>query len=399
MRFQTLFISILLSISTIPSFAQNEDIVVTTQTDSRIFRVSIESSDASDKSLLEKAFGAHGAYKVVTANQSEFHFQFTRKSDSAVECAILSGRPARELKRFVENGNSARNSLLRAADRAVRLTSGEEGFFASRLVFIGERGGNYREVYTSDFFFDEIRYHTADKSQSVNPRWAPDGSKIIYTGYFGSGFPDIFVIDPVTSRRSQFASYKGTNSGARFSPNGSAVAMVLSAPGNSELFISSSAGGGAKRLTRNDSIEASPSWKRDGSELVFTSDTAGKPQLYTISTEGGKMKRIATQISNYCAEPDWNPVDSNKIVFTAVFREGFQIVLWDFKLNKSIILTRGARDSIEPAWLNDGRHIVFTRRVGTSKQLMVIDSVTRQETAISSKRFGSASQANAIYLR
>ena len=390
---------ILISFLALPAFSQNTDLVIGKDSDTRIFRVSIESSDPSDKSLLGRAFGAHGAYKVVAANQSEFHFQFTRKSDSAVECAILSGRPARELKRFVENGNSVRNSLFRAADRAVRLTSGEEGFFASRLTFIGERGGNFQEVYTSDLFFDEIRYHTADKSQSVNPRWAPDGSKIIYTGYFGSGFPDIFVIDPITSRRSQFASYKGTNSGARFSPNGSAVAMVLSAPGNSELFISNSAGGSAKRLTRNNSLEASPSWKRDGSELVFTSDTAGKPQLYTISTQGGKMNRIATQISNYCAEPDWNPVDSSKIVFTAVFREGFQIILWDYKLNKSSILTRGARDSIEPIWLIDGRHIVFTRRVGASKQLMIIDSVTLQESVISSKRFGNASQADAVYLR
>jgi TolB protein len=399
MRFQTLFISILLSFSVLPVVSQNTDLVIDKPSDTRIFRISISCLDAADKALLTLAFGAHGAYKVVPENQSEFHFEFTRQTDEAVECAILSGRPARELKRFVEQGNSSRNSLFRAADKAVRLTSGVDGFFASRLVFIGQRGGSFQEVYTSDLFFDEIRYHTADNSQSVNPRWAPDGSKIIYTGYFGSGFPDIFVIDPANSRRSQFASYKGTNSGARFSPNGSAVAMVLSATGNSELFISNSAGGNAKRLTRNDSLEASPSWKGDGSELVFTSDTAGKPQLYTISTQGGKMNRIPTQISNYCAEPDWNPVDSSKIAFTAVFKEGFQIVLWDYKENKSIILTRGVYDSIEPVWLKDGRHIVFTRRVGASKQLMIIDSVTRQESGISSTRFGNVSQADVVYLK
>ena len=111
------------------------------------------------------------------------------------------------------------------------------------------------------------------------------------------------------------------------------------------------------------------------------------------------MTRIATQISNYCAEPDWNPVDSSKIVFTAVFREGFQLVVWDFKENKSEILTRGARDSIEPCWLDDGRHIVFTRRVGGKKQLMIIDSESKQEQPLSSSRFGNASQPDAVYLR
>lgn len=398
MQFTRLFAILLLTSLAVPLYSQIDEITVTKASDTRIFRISFEASVPTDRTLLNAAFDAHGAYKVVSVNESEFHFNFSRVGANAVECAILSGRPARELKRFTESGNSERHSLFKSADRAVRLTSGSNGFFASRLVFIGQRSGNFQEVYTSDLFFGEIRYHTADNSQAVSPRWSPDGRKIIYTGYFRSGFPDIFVIDPVSSLRSPFATYEGTNSGARFSPNGQAVAMVLSAPGNSEIYISNSTGGAAKRLTRNNSLEASPSWKSDGSELVFTSDAMGKPQLYRISTQGGKMTRIATQISNYCAEPDWNPVDANKIAFTAVFREGFQVVLWDYKTNKSEILTRGARDSIEPCWLNDGRHLVFTRREGNSKQLMILDSVTKQERALSSKRFGNASQADSVYL-
>lgn len=380
-------------------FSQDDVIVVQKQSDTRIYRISFDASSAEDKNLLEVAYNTHGAYRLVPTNQSEFHFQFTRRRANEIECAILSGRPAKELKRFNESGNSSRNSLLRAADRTVRLTSGVKGFFASRLVFIGQRNRTFQEVYTSDIFFGELKFHTADKSQSVSPRWSPDGRSIIYTGYFKSGFPDIFVIDAQNSRRRPFASYKGTNSGARYSPDGNAVAMVLSATGSSELYIAGASGSNPKRLTRNNSLEASPSWKRDGSELVYTSDALGKPQLYRVSTRGGRETRISTQISNYCAEPDWNPVDSSKIVFTAVFREGFQIVLWDFKTNKSEILTRGARDSIEPTWLSDGRHILFTRRVGSSKQLFVIDSFTRQERPISSKRFGNVSQADAVYLR
>ena len=397
MRFPKIVLLSALFFHTLSLVAQNEDIVVTRQ--SSVIPISVDISSAADKNLLNTAFGVHGAYKVVAANQSKFHLQFTRRSVTEVECAILSGRPAKELKRFTERGTSERESLLRAADRAVRLTSGLNGFFASKLVFIGQRGGTHQEVYTSDLFFGGIRYRTADRSQAVSPRWSPDGGKIIYTGYFRSGFPDIFVIDDGTSIRSPFATYEGTNSGARFSPNGSGVAMVLSASGSSELYVSNAQGARLKRLTRNNSLEASPSWKSDGTELVFTSDSMGKPQLYRISSKGGKMTRIATQISNYCAEPDWNPVDPSKIAFTAVFREGFQIVLWDFKKNRSEILTRGARDSIEPCWLADGRHIVFTRRVGNTKKLMILDSETKTERPLSSTRFGNASQADAVYVR
>ena len=103
-RLRNILLSLTFSFSS-SLMAQDEDIVVTTTTDSKIFRVSIESTDSADLGLLNNAFTAHGAYKVVPANQSEFHLQFIRKSENTVECAILLGRPARELKRFVESGN------------------------------------------------------------------------------------------------------------------------------------------------------------------------------------------------------------------------------------------------------------------------------------------------------
>ena len=378
---------------------QAGDIVITKAPDERIFRISFTASDAKDATLLRKCFDAHGAYREVGANQSEFELKFNRISAQQVECVISSGRPSKELKRFAVSGKNSRDSLFRATDRAVRLTSGSAGFFASKLLFIGERGGNTQEVYSSDLFFGSIQQHTNDKSQAVCPRWSPDGRYIIYTSYYRSGFPDIFIIDSRNSKRSPFATYKGTNSGARFSPDGRAVAMVLSATEDVELYLANAQGKNLKRITRNKSIEASPSWKADGTELVFTSDSFGRPQLYRMAVSGGEMTRIRTNVSRYCAEPDWNHVDPDKIVFTANFLEGFQIVLWDYRKNKSDILTRGKRDSIEPVWLEDGRHVVFTRREGSTKRLMILDSITKRERPLNSTRFGNVSQADVVYLK
>lgn len=379
--------------------SQQDDFTITKASEERIYRISFAASNARDTALLRKCFDAHGAYREVGTDASEFHLEVNRTSDQEVWCIFRSVRPQRVVKRYGATGSNSRDSLFRAVDNFVQLTSGLRGFFASKLLFIGQRGGEAQEVYSSDLFFGEVKQRTSDKSQAVSPRWHPNGRHIIYTSYYRSGFPDIFIIDSSTSKRVPFATYKGTNSGARYSPDGRFVAMALSATDNVELYLAKTQGKGLKRITRNDSIESSPTWKRDGSELVFTSDALGRPQLFRMSSSGGNMTRIMTNISRYCAEPDWNHVDPNKIVFTAGFREGFQIVLWDYRKNRSEILTRGRRDSIEAVWLRDGRHVVFTRRTGGRKQLMILDSITKQERPLNSTRFGNVSQADVVYTR
>jgi hypothetical protein len=68
-RIRNILLSLTFSFSS-SLMAQDEDIVVTTTTDSKIFRVSIESTDSADLGLLNNAFTAHGAYKVVQISQS-----------------------------------------------------------------------------------------------------------------------------------------------------------------------------------------------------------------------------------------------------------------------------------------------------------------------------------------
>jgi TolB protein len=149
-------------------------------------------------------------------------------------------------------------------------------------------------------------------------------------------------------------------------------------------------------LTTNRSLEASPSWSPDGRRLVYTSDAPGGPQLYQISVNGGAPQRIPTNISRYCSEPAWNPVDPSKIAFTASIGGGFQIAVYDFNTRSSKQITTGA-SSVEPAWLSDGRHLVFTRRESGRTRLMLVDSETGKVAALHQPGFGDASSASFVY--
>ncbi len=263
----------------VPVFAQQGtrnlgDVVITA--DLKTVSVTVSGSTPELNNLANLAFNAHGRYRRVASGGS-FDIKFTAVAANQVQVTVSKGGAV--VLNQVAQGTSTRNALFRAADMAVTATSGLKGFFASRLAFISEYSGK-SEVFTGDLFFGEVRQITKDNAQAMRPRWAPDGGKILYTSFYKSGFPDIFLLDLNSLQRTTFVSFKGTNSGARFSPNGSQVAMVLSGEGNPEIYVSNAQGRGVARRTRTPSaVEASPAWSPDGSRLIFTSDAAGGPQL------------------------------------------------------------------------------------------------------------------------
>ena len=358
--------------------------------------LSVESSEPSTQMLARRAFSLHGGVALTVPDSAAFvvRIEPAGGGDAAL-LTVGSGQPYQEQLRRTISGSDYNHAVLRACDTVIEATLRTKGFFAGKLAFVGKQR-KISEIYTSDLMFSRVRPLTRDRALVTGPRWSPDGSRLLYTTYHQSGFPDIYAINLRSGRREPIATYKGTNSGAAFSPNGRRIAMALSGSGNSEIYIADANGKKSRRLTTNKSLEASPSWSPDGQRLVYTSDAPGKPQLYTISVNGGAPRRIPTNISSYCSEPVWNPVHSNQIAFTASIGGGFQIALYDFKTRSSKQLTQAA-SSVEPAWLRDGRHLVFTRREGGRQRLMLLDSETGKVSALHKPGFGDASSAAFVY--
>ncbi|MBA4138606.1 MAG: biopolymer transporter Tol [Opitutus sp.] len=373
------------------AFAQRDIGEVVTTTDSQAFAVTIDSSNTELLGLARTAFNAHGRYRLVASGGA---FALTFSAAGANQVSVSIARGGAVIHNETVAGTSLRNALLRAADVAVTKTSGLRGFFAGKLAFVSDRGGQ-QTILTGDLFFGEVQSHPVQGKNIVGPRWSPDGGKIIFTSY-RNGFPDIYTLNLRTRTLETFVSLKGTNSGARFSPDGSRVAMVLSGEGNPEVYVGNAQGKQIKRLTNNQSVEASPAWSPDGSRLVLTSDAAGGPQLHVMSAAGGAMQRLATNLSRYCAEPDWSRADPNKIVFTAGMGKGYQTAVYDMAARTAKVVTKAPMDAIEPVWCADGRHVVVTFRNATSRSLWLIDTESGKSTRLSPAALGNA--WNASYL-
>src|SRR5690606_14006081 len=205
-------------------------------------------------------------------------------------------------------------------------------------------------------------------------------------------------LDLAQLKRTTFVSFKGTNSGARYSADGQRVAMVLSGEGNPEIYVGTAQGQRIRRLTRSSSVESSPCFSPDGSRIVFTSDAAGGPQLYLMSAnDGGGVRRLPTNISGYCAEPDWNRAAPNKIAFTIAVNKRFQIAVYDMNARgPAKQVSKAPFDAVEPSWLADGRHLVFTARSANQRSLWILDTESGKATRISAAQLGSCGQASVL---
>jgi TolB protein len=376
-----------------PLLAQRQIGNVVVEADNKTLPVRVSANTPELNALALQAFGAHGRYHVVASGYA-YDIRFSQVAPTQVRVDLARGL-GETVGSVVVSGTSARNALLRAADVAVEKTNGLglRGFFASRLAWVGKATG-HDEIYTSDLFFGEAKQITHDRSITFTPRWSPDGSKIIYTSYYHSGSPDIFQIDLANAyTRTTFVSFRGSNSGARFSPDGREVAMVLSGEGPTEIYVSNAQGHQVSRRTRADSNKASPCWSPDGSRLVFTSGNPS-PQLYVMAAAGGPMQRLTYGFSSECSEPDWSRANPNLIAFTMRSGGNYQIAEYDFSSHESHQVSRAAFDAMGASWLPDGRHLVYTASSASTSRLCILDTETGNSRPISPASFGQAERAS-----
>ncbi|MEN9663620.1 MAG: hypothetical protein RL324_2569 [Verrucomicrobiota bacterium] len=363
-------------------------------------KVRVTGSTTELNNLAIQAFSSHGRYQVVASGGS-YDIKFTQAGATQVRVEVSRGTSA-VLDQTV-SGSDTRNALLRAADLAVEKTNGLglKGFFAAKLAFIQDMG-KAKEVCTGDLFFGGVVRQTQDSNLALFPRWAPDGNRLIYTSFYKSGFPDIYMIDLASRRRDLFVHFKGTNQAARFSPDGSRIAMVLSGEGNPEIYLSNAQGSNVTRRTPlSKEVKSSPSFSPNGAELIYASEPG--PQLYIIPVAGGSPRRVSPSgFSTYCTEPDWSRADPNKIVFTARLGGSYRIAVLNLATGqaKQVPMQNAPFDAKEPSWLADGRHVIYTAMAKTGDcRLCILDTETGKSTPVSPLSLGSAKQASVVYGR
>ncbi len=172
------------------------------------------------------------------------------------------------------------------------------------------------------------------------------------------------VTDVVETGMTQLTSFAGTEENPRWSPDGSKIVFVK----DKALAVMNSDGSGVQTLTPSGSnIQGWPEWNADSSKIVFWeyNPSTSEYSIKTVTAALGSETTIVGPTTDVLDRPQWNPVDHDHIAYSAKNSGN-----WDLWIVQSSVpankyrLTTAADMETNPHWSPDGTKILYKNAAG-----------------------------------
>jgi TolB protein len=271
---------------------------------------------------------------------------------------VLTG--ARILGYSVPVGSDYRLAAHRAADFIYQGIVGVRGAFATRIAYVAADGPiNARRFRLLVADSDGENAHAIVQSREplMSPAWSPDGEQLAYVSFEGRA-SSIWIQTLRSGERRKVSAREGINGAPAFSPDGKRLALAGSQKdGNVDVYVLDLSSGQYLRVTDDPAIDTEPAWSPDGKYLYFTSDRAGRPQIYKIGLAPGQKPQRITFEGSYNARPRPSP-DGTQLAVVTVVDGQFRIGVIDAQSGRGRVLTQGSID-VAPSFAPNGQTLIY----------------------------------------
>jgi dipeptidyl aminopeptidase/acylaminoacyl peptidase len=207
------------------------------------------------------------------------------------------------------------------------------------LVYHSDNDRKLFQIFSAALGNDnpEIKQLTADLDRTIEPRWSPDGSHLIYT------------------------SAKENHDGL-------------------DLWLMNADGSEQKRLTERPGYALSPVFNREGTQVLFYTTWDGKFQLYRLNIATKALTRLSTNASYNDYMPDISP-DGKTIAFSSDRSGREEIWLMDADGNNQRQITNAPMRNWRPRWSPDGARILYQQITQNFWELRLMNADGTQDSA------------------
>ena len=191
-----------------------------------------------------------------------------------------------------------------------------------------------------------------------------------------SGSKELYQAD-IDGYGARAITHDGTISASpSFSHDGTKLAYTSYKSGYPDVYIIDIATGSRTRIAFFPGINSGPSFSPDESQIALTLSKDGNPEIYTMAPSGGSPNRI-TRTRGAETTPSWSPT-GDRLVYSSDDRGSPQLFISSSSgVSEMDHLVTGNSYCTKPDWSPDGKLIAFTTRVGGQFQIGVYNVASR----------------------
>ncbi len=223
-----------------------------------------------------------------------------------------------------------------------------------------------RLVCSSLIFFFALAFgaanaHAISAFGTRHPALSPDGRSLAF-----SWRGDLWIVSSLGGQARRLTVHQAHDKLPSWSPNGMEIAFSSNRHGNDDIFVISADGGSPERLTFHSDNDQMQSWGSDGKTLYFGSRRESRSNLvYVVSRDGGRPVRVTgDRAFGAMVSPDgkWLAyVRGSANWWRRHYRGPASRDIWVRALeggpSQHIVAWQGTDD--RPHWSPDGRSLLF----------------------------------------
>ncbi len=176
----------------------------------------------------------------------------------------------------------------------------------------------------------------------------------------------------------------------RLSPDGKKAVFQSSRTGNDEIWLLDLESGSQLQLTNHPAMDRIPDWSPDGGTIVFASNRLGLFQLWAMSADGGTARNLSKQEipvpalghSSMNASPRWSP-DGTDIGYLVAGEKG--PTLWLIDADGKNPRPTQLSGILGFDWYRDSRYVVYNSKSkdgSGSVEMRLADLETGEENVL-----------------
>ncbi|KIM04606.1 MAG: hypothetical protein KN64_06975 [Sulfurovum sp. AS07-7] len=230
------------------------------------------------------------------------------------------------------------------------------------------------EIWSADY---TLTYAKVIVKGGLNlfPKWANTAQNAFYYTSYNDFLPTLYRVDLATASRVKIVASEGMVVCSDVSSDARRLLLTMAPKGSIDVY-EYILGGALKRVTNFKGIDVNGKYLANEKSIAFVSDMLGSANIYSKSIEGTNFSKIAYYGGNNSS----CDTSGDYILYSSNESGGSNIYLGATQSTYIRALTPSGYNYL-PRFSNDGRVILYIKKVGSGNEIRYLNLATKQTLA------------------